>query len=164
MDAQKAFRHALGEFPTGVVVVTAVDRDAGPIGMTISSFNSVSVDPQLVLFSIDRRAMSLPILEDASHFGINVLAKDQAELSNAFAKAGTDKWHGVSYANGLGGVPLIDGALAWFECTPHEVFDGGDHRIFVAHVARHSVDPEKKDPLIFCRGRYLEAASALPQN
>lgn len=154
MDDQRRLRNALGEFATGVVVVTARDTAGEPVGMTMNSFSAVSLDPPLVLFSIGRSAHSLPAFRDSTHVAINVLAADQEKLSNQFARPLTDKWAGVATTPGLGGAPLLNGALAQFECTQHALLDGGDHIIFVMRVERFSVRPGGADPLLFLRGRY----------
>lgn len=151
------FRAALGQFPTGVAVITAVDGENRPLGITMSSFNSVSIDPPLVLFSLDRRALSLNSMQSASHFAVNVLSKEQRDLSNQFARARNDKWENVEFETSEAGVPLLNGALAHFECKPYAHYDGGDHVIFVGEVvnfacSHHSV------PLVFCRGQYAELA------
>lgn len=154
----RTFRHALGQFATGVAVITAPGVGAERVGMTMSSFNSVSLDPPLVLFSVDRRALSLPALRAAKGFGINVLGHGQEELSNRFARALEDKWAGVEHHEGLNGVPLLKDALAHLECVPYARHDGGDHEIFIVRVLRVST-PNPGAPLIFFRGRYHALAS-----
>jgi flavin reductase (DIM6/NTAB) family NADH-FMN oxidoreductase RutF len=149
----RAFRTAAGRFPTGVTIVTCRSPDGEDIGMTMNSFSSVSLDPPLVLFSVDRRAYSMPAWEQAQAYGINVLAEGQNELSNRFAKPLEDKWQGVPVSRGIGDVPLLDGAIAQFECLPYARYDGGDHIIFVARVERFGL-PSNADPLVFSQGRY----------
>jgi flavin reductase (DIM6/NTAB) family NADH-FMN oxidoreductase RutF len=152
----RAFRRALGEFATGVAVVTARGRGEELIGMTMSSFNSVSIDPPLVLFCVDRKARSLPAMLEARGFAINVLARDQEGISNQFARALTDKWNQIKTSVGHAEAPLISGALAHFECAPFANYDGGDHVIFVVRVLRHTTRSEAAAPLIFFRGRYRD--------
>ena len=152
----RAFRRALGEFATGVAVVTARGRGEELIGMTMSSFNSVSIDPPLVLFCVDRKARSLPAMLEARGFAINVLARDQEGISNQFARALTDKWNQIRTSVGHAEAPLISGALAHFECAPFANYDGGDHVIFVVRVLRHTTRSEAAAPLIFFRGRYRD--------
>ncbi|MEZ2410724.1 flavin reductase family protein [Bosea sp. RCC_152_1] len=152
----RAFRQSLGEFATGVAVITAQGSGEELIGMTMSSFNSVSVDPPLVLFSIDRRANSLPAMLEARGFAVNVLAREQEHISNRFARALSDKWAEVKRTVGHAQAPLITGALAHFECEPYANYDGGDHIIFVVRVLRHAVRPGGPAPLIFFRGRYRD--------
>ncbi len=153
----RAFRRALGHFATGIAIVTAQGTQGDVIGMTMTSFNSVSLDPPLVLFSVARTAYSLPAMLKAKSYGVNLLDSNQKHLSDKFAKASADKWADVPHACGTHGAPLIDGALAHFECTPHAHHDGGDHIIFLARVERFSVAGEG-EPLIFFRGAYHNLA------
>ncbi|WP_293808707.1 flavin reductase family protein [uncultured Bosea sp.] len=152
----RAFRQSLGEFATGVAVITAQGSGEELIGMTMSSFNSVSMDPPLVLFSVDRRANSLPAMLEAKGFAVNVLAREQEQISNRFARALSDKWAEVKRTVGHAQAPLITGALAHFECAPYAHYDGGDHVIFVVRVLRHAVRAGNPAPLIFFRGRYRD--------
>jgi flavin reductase (DIM6/NTAB) family NADH-FMN oxidoreductase RutF len=150
---QRSFRRALSQFATGVAVITARGDTGEAIGMTMSSFNSVSLDPPLVLFSVDRRALSLPAMVAAKGFAVNILARQQEALSNQFAKALGDKWNNVAHTLGHAEAPLLDGALAHFECEPYAHHDGGDHVIFIGRVVRFTA-AEDGDPLVFFRGRY----------
>jgi flavin reductase (DIM6/NTAB) family NADH-FMN oxidoreductase RutF len=150
------FRRALGEFATGVAVITAQGQGEDLIGMTMSSFNSVSLDPPLVLFSVDRKANSLPAMLQAKGFAVNILAREQENISNRFAKALSDKWADVKRTVGHAEAPLITGALAHFECEPYANYDGGDHVVFVVRVLRHAVRAGNPAPLIFFRGRYRD--------
>jgi flavin reductase (DIM6/NTAB) family NADH-FMN oxidoreductase RutF len=150
------FRRALGEFATGVAVITAQGQGEDLIGMTMSSFNSVSLDPPLVLFSVDRKANSLPAMLQAKGFAVNILAREQENISNRFAKALSDKWADVKRTVGHAEEPLITGALAHFECEPYANYDGGDHVVFVVRVLRHAVRAGNPAPLIFFRGRYRD--------
>lgn len=152
-----AFRNCLGQFPTGVCVITA-PGDGEPIGMTMSSFNSLSLDPPLILFSIDRRAKGLPLWQAAPAYVVHVLAENQRALSNRFAKPGANKWEGLSYKLGPENAPVLAGAAAVLECRPHARHDGGDHVLFIARVARFQAHAERR-PLIFCKGRYSELGS-----
>jgi flavin reductase (DIM6/NTAB) family NADH-FMN oxidoreductase RutF len=154
----RAFRQALGQFATGVAVITAEGADGSAIGMTMSSFNSVSVDPPLILFSIDRKAFSLAAMTEAKGYAVNILGRDQEHLSNRFAKALGDKWAAVEHTLGHMAAPLISGALAHFECAPYAHYDGGDHVIFVGRVVRFSAYPAN-EPLIFFRGAYRSLQS-----
>ncbi|HBF31609.1 flavin reductase family protein [Rhizobium sp.] len=154
MDEQRRLRHALGEFATGVVVVTANTQSDEPVGMTMSSFNSVSLDPPLVLFSIGCQSNSLPAFKAAESYAINVLASEQEDISNRFARALSDKWAGLSFVRGLGGAPLLPGALAHFECLPYAQIEGGDHMIFLARVEKFAARQDSVTPLLFMRGAY----------
>lgn len=147
-------RQALGEFATGVAIVTAQGPDGMPVGMTMSSFNSVSLDPPLILFSVNRGAYSLRAMLSANGYAVNILARTQEGISSRFASALANKWDQVKVTAGYAQAPLIEGALAHFECDPYAKYDGGDHVIFVARVVRHSTHPSRSAPLIFFRGCY----------
>jgi flavin reductase (DIM6/NTAB) family NADH-FMN oxidoreductase RutF len=153
----RAFRDALSRFATGVAVVTAPGADGPDIGMTISSFNSVSLDPPLLLFSVARSALSLSTLLVAKRFGINILSREQEALSSRFARSGGEKWEHCARAPDQHGAPLIEGAIAHFECASYANYDGGDHVIFVVRVLRF-VTPADAEPLIFFKGKYRSIA------
>lgn len=151
---QRAFRDALGCFATGVTIVTIAAGPRGaPSGITASSFNSVSLEPPLVLFSLERRAHSLKAFLSTRHFAVNVLRAGQEELSARFAEPLADEWAGVPYVTWDTGAPILTDALASFECEIRDTYDGGDHVIFVGEVLRMRADPAGK-PLLFFRGRY----------
>ncbi len=133
---KRAFRNALGRFPTGVTVVTTLGPGGRRIGLTANSFNSVSLDPPLVLWSLAKAARSLPYFVGAPHYVINVLAADQIALSRQFASARDDRFLDVACREGLGGVPMIEGCTAWFECHNVHQYEGGDHVIMVGRVER----------------------------
>jgi flavin reductase (DIM6/NTAB) family NADH-FMN oxidoreductase RutF len=156
MDS-RAFRQALGQFATGVAVITAQAENGNAIGLTMSSFNSVSVDPPLILFSMDRKAFSLAAMTEAAGYAVNILGGDQEHLSNQFAKSLSDKWSAVEHTLGHAAAPLIAGALAHFECEPFAHYNGGDHVIFVGRVVRFTAYPNN-EPLIFFRGAYRSLA------
>lgn len=151
-----SFRNALGNFATGVTVVTAKGENGTLAGVTANSFNSVSLDPPLVLWSLDRSSPSLKVLEDASHFCVHILAEGQNELCMNFAKSGNDKFNGVDYIEGLGGAPILGGCLASFECRNVVHHDGGDHVIIVGEVERF--ESAGGEPLIFFRGQLGDLA------
>ncbi|UYV36479.1 flavin reductase family protein [Rhodobacteraceae bacterium D3-12] len=151
VEDQRALRNAFGAFPTGVCIVTcSVDEEK--LGMTMSSFNSLSLDPPLVLFSIDKRANGLPLWQRAEGYAIHVLSQEQTELSNRFARPG-NKWEGVKSQPGAFDVPLLSGAAAVFTCAADRVIDGGDHLLFIARVTEHRTDADR-NPLVFAKGRY----------
>lgn len=131
--------------------------------MTVSSFTSVSLDPPLILFSIARNAHSFREWEHVRRYNINVLSERQGELSTKFARALSDKWDGVEHRLGTGGVPIILGAIAWFECGAHSQCDGGDHVIFIGQVMGWGIDQRGQRPLLFHRGKYrkLDADAAV---
>jgi flavin reductase (DIM6/NTAB) family NADH-FMN oxidoreductase RutF/DNA-binding MarR family transcriptional regulator len=147
------FRGALGHFPTGVTVITALDEKGQPIGCTASSFNSVSMDPALVLWSVDKSAFSAAIFEKAEYFAVNILSENQVAISNRFAGRGEDKFKDVSYTSGLGGAPLFEGCGAQFECKTWNVYEGGDHLIIIGEVEKYTHD-DSLTPLVFSRGSY----------
>ena len=151
--SSQEFRAALGMFATGVTIVTARTSDGAVIGLTANSFNSVSLDPPLVLWSLAQAAGSLPVFRAGSHYAINVLAKDQKALAERFARKGADRWQGVSFADGIGGAPLLQGAAATFECFNRSRYEEGDHVIFVGEVERCTWRAGAA-PLLFHGGRY----------
>ncbi|MDA8455749.1 flavin reductase family protein [Acidovorax sp. GBBC 3334] len=149
----REFRDALGMFATGVTIVTAQDAAGGLVGLTASSFNSVSVAPPLVLWSLSRTAGSMNALSAGSHYAINVLAADQKALAERFATRGVDRFAGVAYTLGLAGAPLIEGAVATFECFNRSRYDEGDHVIFVGEV-EHCAHRPGVPPLLYHGGRF----------
>ncbi len=158
-DARR-FRDALGQFPTGIVVVTANAPSGERIGMTVSSFNSVSLDPPLVLFSVLRRANSFAAWQSVTRYAVNVLSEEQEELSNRFARPMGDKWIGLPPLRGETGLPILPNALATFECEAHARHDGGDHEIFVGRVVALRENLAKRGrPLVFFDGRYRRLAT-----
>lgn len=152
-----AFRQVLGHFASGVTVITAAGGE-GPVGFTCQSFTSLSLDPPLVCFAPARRSSSWPRIRAARYFCINVLAEDQAEISNAFARSGTDKFSNVAWIPGRHGAPEIANASARIHCQIHNEIDGGDHTVVIARVLDLAADSSRA-PLVFYRGRYgLERA------
>jgi len=148
------FRAALGMFATGVTVVTARGSDGAPIGLTANSFNSVSLTPPLVLWSLSRLAGTMPAFRAGSHYAINILAADQRALAERFAGRAQDRFRGVVFQDGSAGAPLLDGVAAVFECFNRSRYDEGDHVIFVGEVERCS-HRAGAQPLIFHGGRYF---------
>ena len=124
-----------------------------PLGMTISSFNSVSLDPPLILWSLSLASPSLEAFRSASHYAVNVLSAEQEMLSNRFASRSGNRFADVATRPGLADVPLIEGCCAWFECTQHAHYAGGDHLIFVGYVEQFEQDANVA-PLIFHGGNY----------
>ena len=148
------FRAALGMFATGVTIVTARRADGTLVGLTANSFNSVSLRPPLVLWSLARAAGSLPAFYRGSHYAINILAADQRELAERFASKDVDRFAGLKLREGSGGAPIIEGAAAVFECFNRSRYEEGDHIIFVGEV-EHCIRREGAPPLIFHGGRYF---------
>ncbi len=148
------FRAAMGQFATGVTIVTAVDAEGRKVGLTANSFNSVSLNPPLVLWSLSKQSSSMPALLGAKAWSVNVLAADQRLLAERFARKGLDRFEGVAWRAGLSGAPLIDGAVASFECEPRSHHDEGDHIIFVGRVT-HCRRRVGALPLLYHGGRFF---------
>lgn len=148
--SERDLRDALGRYATGVTVVTTM-TPRGPLGMTVNSFSSVSLDPPLVLWSPARKSSRFPAFEASSHFAIHILAADQRPLAEHFARNGD--FEGVSHAPGIGETPLLSGAAARLECLHAVHYDGGDHLIVVGEVLR--ITEADRPPLVYHRGRYL---------
>ncbi|MNF42108.1 p-hydroxyphenylacetate 3-hydroxylase, reductase component [compost metagenome] len=148
----RAFRRALGNFATGVTIVTATAPDGTRAGVTANSFNSVSLEPPLVLWSIDKRSSSLEVFQRAGHFAVNILAADQVDLSNQFARPRDDKFEGVACDSGIGGAPLFPDCAARFQCEMHQQVDGGDHVILIGKVL--AFDDFGRSPLLYHQGAY----------
>ena len=146
------FRQALSQFATGVTVITTRLGDGSFRGLTASSFNSVSLDPPLVLWSLGNAANSLPIFTGNSHYVINVLNADQAHLAKLFASRGEDPWGSVEYELSRTGQPILKGAAAWFECHNRSRYPEGDHVIFVGEVEHCESAPQA--PLVFHGGQF----------
>ncbi|SCW71272.1 MULTISPECIES: p-hydroxyphenylacetate 3-hydroxylase reductase component [unclassified Pseudomonas] len=148
----RAFRRALGNFATGVTVVTAATEDGRKVGVTANSFNSVSLDPPLILWSIDKRSSSHEVFEAASHFAVNVLAADQIDLSNNFARPKEDRFAEIQFETGEGGAPVFVDCSARFHCEKFQQVDGGDHWIMIGKVV--AFDDFGRSPLLYHQGAY----------
>lgn len=150
-----AFRSVLGRFPTGVVAVTALDPASGlPAGLAVNSFTSVSLDPPLVAFCVAHTSTTWPVLRTAPRLCVNILAEPQRDVSHRLAfGSGPEKFDGVPWTRGPGGAPLIDGALAWIECSVEQEHAAGDHLIVVAR-AHDLAEHHGAGPLVFYRGGY----------
>jgi len=147
------FRHAMGQFATGITVVTTVDGNGEPYGVTATSFASLSLDPPLVQWSLRNAAWSFPIFRENAHFAVNILASDQETVSRRFASPGVDRFKDLDVRPGTGGLPLIGGAMAWIECALEDTLPGGDHTILIGRVLRTRCFV--KTPLLHWRGDYL---------
>lgn len=157
-----AIRDVLGHFVSGVTVITAV-TDGVPVGFTCQSFSSLSLDPPLVSFAPSRGSSSWPKVRQARSFCVNVLSEDQVDISNAFARSGTDKFAGVGWRPSLRGAPLIDGVAAYIDAQVWAEYDGGDHTIVAATVLDLGADGTRR-PLMFHRGGYgLRADQVSPK-
>lgn len=155
----KRFRDVIGRFATGVTVVTLHDGEQ-PIGMTANAVSSLSLDPLLILFCVDKGASAYDALASAEEFAVNLLALEQRELSGFFATTGRgedgDAMGGFSYREGMTGAPLLDGTLGWFDCRPWARYEGGDHTIVVGEVVDFQLAQPDGDPLLFFGGGYRE--------
>ncbi len=146
------FRELLGRFATGVTVITTVDGEGKPAGMTASALSAVSLDPPLLLVCVSQAAEFCAILRRSSRFAVNVLAEDQEELSRRFAAEGIDRFAGVSYRICSAGLPLLDGVVAHLWCEVEEAEDAGDHVVFFGRVMGGEV--YDRQPLLHFRGWY----------
>lgn len=147
------YRRTLGSYPTGVVLVTGATDD-GPVGLAIGSFSSVSLDPPLVGFLPDKGSTSWPRIDATGSFCVNVLAADQLAACRAFASKEGDKYASVTWRTAVTGSPVIDGVLAWMDCTIERVDDAGDHWFVLGRIQEMAVEREDAGPLLFFRGRY----------
>lgn len=148
----RQFRAALGAFPTGVTIVTTRAAQGRDVGLTVNSFNSVSLDPPLVLWSLSRHAASMPVFEAAEHFAVHILSAQQEALAGRFAQRGADKFVGLPLRRGLGDAPLLDGCAARFECKRAHLYHGGDHVIVVGEVLKFELFD--RPALAFHGGKY----------
>lgn len=147
-------RRVLGAFVTGVTVVTTRTATGEPVGITVNSFNTVSLSPPLVLWSLSLRAASFDAFVQSSHFAVNVLGAHQIPLSERFATTGGDKFAGVAWRKALADMPLLDGTAASFTCRNAHRFPGGDHLIFVGEVV--AFEQGVCAPLVYANGGYAE--------
>lgn len=155
---RRSFRDALAAFATGVTVISTVRDNGERVGITANSFGSVSLDPPLVLFSIAKKAHSHAAFLEASRFAVSVLASDQGMVSNRFAVSSGDKWSDAGYSIAGNGCPIVDGALASFECERHAHHQAGDHVILIGLVRRFE-RLATGEPLLFFRGNYRTLAA-----
>ena len=151
-DQHVELRQNLGQFATGVTVITCTDRNGTPCGITANSFASVSLEPPLVLWSVAKTCNSLGAYLEAEHFAIHVLTADQQDLSEHFARSDHTRFDQVEFALSDHGVPLLPGVLARFDCRRFRIHDGGDHHIIVGEVLTHQA--RRGEPLVFCQGSY----------
>lgn len=158
-----AFRRAAGCFATGVSIVAAEDELGRRVGVTANSFVSVSLDPPLISVTLARSLSSMPVFERASHFAISVLGEEHEAFAMRFASRGGDKWTGTPCSAGVCGAPLIEGAIATFECARYAMHDGGDHHILIGRVVGLTSAPARR-PLLFHGGAFatLGALSSAP--
>lgn len=151
----KEFRNALGGFATGICVITAAPENEAPFGMTINSFSSVSLDPPLILWSLQNNSECFNAFDSTDRFAVNILSTEQQDLSNRYAKKGDHALADEHFRIGKTGSPVLRGALTTFECKVWARYPGGDHVILVGEVLEMSTRPTGK-PLLFHKGKYGE--------
>jgi len=151
-------RAAFSHFPTGVCVVTGLQANDAPFGLTVSSFQTLSLDPALVLFSVQRGAASLGFLAHRGAFAVNILRESHGWMARQFASRCPDRFANVAWTASGTGNPLLSEALAHFECVVWSTYEGGDHVIVIGHV-QHVAAQEDGTPLIFHRGSFVQPAA-----
>jgi len=152
---QQLFKNALGNYPTGVTVVTATTEENLPVGLTVNSFASVSLDPLLILWSIDHRVSTLKTFTEGGKFAVHILAGDQQELCKTFSSKHEDRFSTCTWSQSELGVPVIEGAFAVLECTTYQAIEAGDHTILIGSVQNISID-ESKNPMLYHRRHFGE--------
>ena len=155
------FRKVVGNFATGVTVVTTQTQDGSPYGLTVNSFTSVSLDPILILVCLDNRLSGLDVFSENGKFAVNILSEDQKDICEHFATRGTDR-SDADYITGETGVPVLNGALARLECAVTATHPGGDHKVLIGEVKSAEVAPgrENEAPLLFFRGGYHQLSAS----
>ena len=151
IDNEALLRKSLGMFSTGITIVTTVDDNKIPIGMTVNSFASVSLNPPLVLWSIDKKQPSYDIFLNSNGYAVNILSKNQKDLCLNFSSPIENKFDNVDWNLSKNGHPIIDGTLAWFDCVKWNYYDGGDHQILVGEVISHH--QKEDEPLLYWNGK-----------
>jgi len=149
---QQLFRRVCGKYATGITVVTILDQNKAPHGMTANSFTSVSLDPPLVLFCIDRRTAFLNHFVPDARYAINVLHEDQQEMSTCFARTGRDRFEGVEWDPGANGAPILKEVLASLECAVIKMVDAGDHVVVIGQVSH--ANWKEGQPLVYFNSSY----------
>lgn len=152
------YRKALGCFATGVTIVTTLDQEGAPVGLTVNSFNSVSLSPALILWSLKRSSGNLQNFLNCKSFCVNVLSEDQADLATQFAASGVEKFDGVRWRNSAGGVPRLNECTAFFDCAMYGHHNGGDHEIFIGEVMEFG-SRASRPPLMFVNGEFTSLHS-----
>lgn len=155
-----ALRQAFGTFVTGITVITTVDAEGHPRGMTANSFSSVSLDPPLLLVCVGKSALSHDAFAATDRFAVNLLHEDQVHVSNTFASKSAEKFGTVNHDVVHTGAPVLADSLTWFDCSVHQRVEAGDHIVLIGQVRAFGTSPKK--PLCFCRGRYVNVNDPLP--
>lgn len=159
-EQSRRFRDALGHFATGVAIVTARSGDGRPLGLTVNSFASVSLDPPLVLWSLAHKAQSHAIFRSCERYLVHVLGVGQLDVARVFATRGADKFGTTHWQPNEAGLPLLDGCVAWFECGNRRQYDEGDHAILVGRIEAFAILGGA--PLIFHDSRYVRRVEEAP--
>ena len=154
----REFRDTVGCFATGITIITTVQQDGNPVGLTANSFTSLSLDPPMVLFCLDCNVASFEAFRADGHFAVNILSTEQQALSAQFARSGPEKWNGVSYDTWDSGSPIFPGSLASMECKVASINQGGDHVIVIGEVVRMERAQGDVTPLLYFRGGYANLA------
>lgn len=157
IEAQE-LRRVLGHFATGVTVITTKDKEGAPNGLTANAFMSLSLNPPLVLISVDKGATCYSCFELQNGFTVNFLSEAQEEISRRFATKGADKFAGLNWRAGSNGAAIIEGSLGYVECKITQCHDGGDHTIVVGEIVNVSADGDR--PLLFFKGKYQRLPAA----
>ena len=152
MVTSDQFRQVMGNFATGITVVTTREKDGKPYGLTVNAFTSVSLNPILVLVCLDLKLSGLQAFKDAKHFGVSILSEHQEDLSRMFARKDSERPAGI-YFEGKLGIPLLKNSLAVMECETTQVYEGGDHLIFLGEV-KNAEALQADGPLLYFRGKY----------
>lgn len=155
VDSDRALRTALGRFTTGVTVVTALDQDGHPIGLTVNSFAAVSLQPPMVLWSLHNDSHNFAAFDQCSHYCVNVLASEQQDISTRFATWPVDRFAHLDWQPGWNGVPVIAGCCAWFEVRNQSRVAAGDHHTFFGQIERFRADTTRA-PLVYFGGQYQQ--------
>ena len=162
----EAFRDVMGRFATGISVITTIDDDGLPAGITVSAMSSVSLDPPLVMVALARKRFITPVVAARGRYAVNVLRHDQQALSDCFAHApvrpGRDEFCGAAWHLGPTGLPLLEGTLGALECSVVQTFPVGDHELFIAEVDSLQTASGEADPLLYFRRQYLRVDHGTP--
>ncbi|MFD1705683.1 flavin reductase family protein [Siminovitchia sediminis] len=151
-EKQQLFKEALGNYPTGVTIVTAMTEEGTPVGLTVNSFASVSLDPLMILWSIDHRVSSKDTFIKGEKFAVHILGADQVELCKTFATPNVDRFSTCKWSTSEHNTPVIEGAFAVLQCKLHQAVEAGDHTILIGKVL--DIDIERKDPMLYHRRNF----------
>jgi flavin reductase (DIM6/NTAB) family NADH-FMN oxidoreductase RutF len=154
------FRHCMGRFATGITVVSTINTQGKKCGMTINSFSSLSLEPPLILFSIDKNAHNHDSFATCKKFNVNILSDKQQQLSQSFAAPSGVKWDKINHSNDSNGIPTISECIAYIFCDMEQVYSGGDHSIIVGRVS-DLITSSEEDPLLYFKGKYRKIGEEL---